>query len=224
MRAGPLALALALALGGCVKQTCTTAEDCAGDDVCLDGLCSAPECATADDCAEGEQCFNHVCTGADGTCETVDAPGFCAEDLNPASDTYGHEVCVGDAGGTPGLLFFGTITCGTCQALARSLEAHRDALGKTAGAAPFGAFVQTSAYVTSPSEVEEVFGSGMGLAFVQDDASLGIWESWGASQYDAAVVDADGCLVAYFSHLTTTQLDGDVGERLDEAWASATAE
>jgi Cys-rich repeat protein len=225
--------------GACIKP-CTADTDCPNGKFCdaPTGLC-ATGCRDSSDCPGGGVCAQNQCwattspaQSADGglddggslACRCLQAPRACLEDINPASTTAGTLVCEPGAPARATALFFGNVGCSHCQHIFGNLLLIESEL-RSEGFDPMLVFAQLATYTHTGEEVASTFPTHTGPV-LQDTANEDMWRLYGADWYEVKIIDAHGCLSAFFNPIDTMNLiaDGQLqasGTLLKDAWRSA---
>jgi hypothetical protein len=225
--------------GVCIAP-CTADPDCPGGKFCdqATGLC-ATGCRSNSDCANGAVCAQNQCWAistpaepADGgqsgdgasSCSCLQAPRACLKDINPASATAEMLVCEPSSPPRATALFFGNLGCSHCQAIFDNLLFIESRLHNE-GLDPLLVFVQLKTYSYTGEEVSATFPTHTGPV-LQDTSGDDMWGSYGADWYDVKIIDAHGCLSAFFTETDTQRLasGGQLqpsGKLLEDAWRAA---
>ena len=206
------------ATGACINAECTDHDACGDGQICEDSFCVAG-CLTTSDCDQGQSCYNNRCAEVQSECGCPTAYAFCGTDINPNSDTSGQEVCVPDSYDSGVALFYGSLKCGICRGIFFTLMDVKTLL-EANGEDPQLIFVQSKYSTVDPSGVETYVGSA-DAAVIQSTYEADIWEAYNAAQYDLTMIDSNSCITEHYVHLTSADLEGELGTEIDEAWRAA---
>jgi hypothetical protein len=223
--------------GACIKA-CTSDPDCPAGRYCerTTGRC-ATGCRSSSECTNAELCVQNQCwavsgPSADGgqgdggvaACSCLQAPRACLVDINPASTTVETSVCQPGEPPRASALFFGNLGCSHCQVIFGNLLLIESELWSE-GFDPMLVFVQLKDFTYAGADVTATFPTHRG-PLLQDTASEDMWKSYGADWYDVKIIDAHGCLSAFFTADDTQYLIAggelqEAGNRLKDAWRAA---
>lgn len=242
MRIGLLFLVPAALAAGCITSRCFRDGDCPGSLVCDEnGGCVEPECRSDGECPAGRVCTRHACVPGcrgdhectppqqclDRRCVTIGdvcpcpmAPAFCGADLNPRSPTFEQEICVPGSFPDGVGIFFGSARCGHCLSDFDALRARAAELAAD-GLHPRLLWAQLKTAVVVPTDLEWLLGADVTDPLVHDTDALAIWENYGSTWYELVIVDAHGCLADRFPSLSASEIAGETGERIQDAWRRA---
>ena len=241
-----VAMALSLAVSGCIQSRCYQHKDCPAGNVCLTetGKCVVPECTGGQPCSEGyycqdyfcvkgclknteceagEKCIEARCMPYSEQCDCLGAPEFCEQDLNPASQTSGQEVCVSHFSEGGLAIFFGSVKCSHCRNIFDEVIGLKTDLA-IKGYDPSLMFMQIQDPQIVSDDITSLMG-GVKEPVLNDSEALGVWDAYMADWYHLVFVDRFGCKVAHFGPLEAGFTETEVGVEISDAWVqSLTAE
>lgn len=209
-----------LGTGRCVVPACTIDSECSPGTVCESYSC-VEGCLVESDCPPEHQCIGRRCLLFRDNCQCPALPDFCLEDVNPGSPSETTDVCLpASVKGDSVVLVFGSVGCGTCRELFRSVSALAERVVPRSGKA-YPIFMNLTGVGFTSSQIES-WMPDVQRPILQDTLSAGVWGRLGADWYHLILLDRNGCLVQHWGPVSVAELDQQLGTTLLAQWEEAT--